>query len=565
MRMLYCLSNLRYSLFTPVLDFFYRKSMGMTSRRNFLRSIGAAAVAASLPVAAVRAVQTTTPTPSEAPRRKPKNIVIIIADDLGYGDLGCYGAVPGISPFIDRYVQTGVRFTDAHATASTCTPSRYAMFTGAYAWRKPGTGILPGDAALIINHNGSTLPKAMKAAGMATGAVGKWHLGMGKGPGKTDWNGLIEPNANSIGFDETFLMAATADRVPCVYVENGRIANLDPNDPIKIKYGFGYPFNVTGKDNYPGEPDGILNRKDLKMDWSCGHNQAVVNGVGRIGYMTGGKKALWNDEEMADVFVDRAQRFIKKHKDEPFFLYLGTNDIHVPRIPHPRFRGKTPFGVRGDAILQFDDSVRRVVETLRAEGLEQDTLVIISSDNGPVLDDGYKDRAVELVGNHRPSGPWTGGKCSHHEGGTRVPFIAVWPGVVPAGRVCNAPLSQVDFAATFSALKGLPVQPNAFPDSFDQSALFYNPDAPSVRDHLIGQDFRISLRVGTMKYIYPGKWNGLPTDADPLTGQLYDLTVDPEERYNLARKRPRIAKQMAARLLRAKTLGYTRPGYTPAK
>lgn len=512
------------------------------NRRTFLKSLGLGAAALCLPSATFASTTATT--------KRPRNIVLILADDLGWGDVSCYGSTPGLTPFLDQYVKGGVRFTDAHSPASTCTPTRYAVFTGQYAWRKPGTGIAPGDAALLIDTTLPTLPKLMQQSGMVTGAVGKWHLGMGPGPGKTDWNKPISPSGNDVGFDYTFLMAATADRTPCVYVENGLVVGLDPNDPIEVNY----------KHNYPGEPDGKRDRATLKMDWDVGHNQAVVNGIGRIGYMKGGKKARWVDEDMADIFVEKANAFIEKNKDKPFFLYLGTNDIHVPRVPHPRFVGKTPFGPRGDATYQFDDSVRRVIEKLRTLGLEKETLVVITSDNGPMVNDGYKDKAVELLGNHKPSGDWRGHKYTPYEGGHRLPFIVSWPGTIPGGGTNAALVSLVDLGATFAALRGVQLSPDALPDSFDQSATFLDASAPSARKNMVCQDFRLNLREGNWKYIVPGPAKNAPTERhDPLNGQLYDLSADPSEKQNLVKKYPERAKAMHATLLKIIKAGRSRP------
>lgn len=516
----------------------------MFSRRNFLRSLGlgVAALATSPVTAAV-------PTPGA-----PRNILFILADDLGWGDVSCYGSTPGLTPFIDSLARNGVRFTDAHSPASTCTPTRYAVFTGEYAWRRPGTGIARGDAAPIIAPERQTFPKMLRATGRVTAAVGKWHLGMGAGPGKTDWNKPITPSANTVGFDYTYLMAATADRTPCVYVENGQVVGVDPNDPIQVNY----------HKNYPGEPDGVRDRATLRMDWTHGHNQAIVNGIGRIGYMKGGHKARWVDEAMGDVFVEKANAFIEAHRDRPFFLYLGTNDIHVPRVPHPRYVGQSGLGPRGDAIVQFDDCVRRVVGKIRELGLERDTLVVITSDNGPVLDDGYADQAVELAEKrkHKIAGDWRGGKYKPFEGGHRLPFIVSWPGTVPAGATCDALISLADLGATFVSLCGGTIPPGTLPDSFDQSALIRDPSAPSARASLICQDYRLNIRRGQWKYIVPPKAGNAPGPGTiPADGELYDLSRDPAETTNLAAQFPDIAKALCEEIVKAKTDGWTRPGY----
>ncbi len=516
----------------------------MTTRRGFLQAMGLGLAGLSLTPAWGASVGV----------KAPRNIIFILADDLGWGDVSCYGQTPGLTPFIDTWAKGGVRFTDAHSPASTCTPTRYAILTGEYAWRRPGTGIARGDAAPIIGSERVTFPKLLQQAGMVTGAVGKWHLGMGEGPGKTDWNKPISPNANDIGFDYTFLMAATADRTPCVYVENGQVVNADPNDPIEVNYDR----------NYPGEPDGVRDRATLKMDWSHGHNQAVVNGIGRIGYMKGGTKARWVDEDMGDVFVEKACTFMETNKEKPFFLYFATNDIHVPRVPHPRFVGSTGMGPRGDATRQFDDCVRRVVEKVRALGLEEETLIVLSSDNGPVLDDGYQDQAVPLAKakNHKIAGDWRGGKYTPYEGGHRLPFIVSWPGTIPGGATSPALLSLVDLGATFGALVGAPLPKGALPDAFNQAKAMLNPTAPSARESLICQDWQLNIRRGHWKYVVPNPARNSPTPQNnPLNGQLYDLRTDSGERKNIIKEHPEVAKALYAELLQAKAQGYTRPEF----
>ena len=273
------------------------------------------------------------------------NIVLIYADDLGYGDVSAYGARSVSTPNIDRLAQAGLRFTDAHSAAATCTPSRYALLTGEYAFRKPGTGVLPGNAALIIEPGRTTLASLLRSAGYSTGVVGKWHLGLGPAGGP-DWNGEIKPSPNDIGFDYSFIMAATGDRVPTVYVENRRVVGLDAADPITVSYAAPVDGSATGK----GNPE------QLRMAPSHGHDQTIVNGISRIGYMKGGRAALWKDEDMADEFTRRAVRFIEQQKARPFFLFFALHDPHVPRVPHPRFAGKTTMGPRGDVIVETDDA-----------------------------------------------------------------------------------------------------------------------------------------------------------------------------------------------------------------
>ncbi len=509
------------------------------NRRSFLKTTAAGAFAAGLATQGFAAVN--------APK-KPKNIILILADDVGWGDVSCYGPTPGLTPAVDKLASEGIRFTDAHSPASTCTPTRFALMTGEYGWRKPGRGILAGDAALIIPTDIETLPKLMKKAGCVTGAVGKWHLGIGPGPFKTDWNKEVAPGPREIGFDYSFIMPATGDRTPCVYMENQLVVGLDPDDPIKVNYS----------GNYPGEPDGVRDRASLKMNWSHGHNQAVVNGIGRIGYMKGGQKARWKDEDMADTFAAKAVSFIERNKNNPFFLYFATHDIHVPRVPHPRFAGTTSMGPRGDAIRQWDWQVEEVVKTIDRLGLAEETLIVVTSDNGPAIDDGYQDQAVKLMGSHKPAGHWRGGKYVPYEGGHRLPFIARWKGQVKPG-TSDAMISLIDLPSSFAAMKGVPLAPAALPDSLNMAAALLDASAPG-RTELITQDNRLTIRDNEWKYIVPPPQGNAPkVDGNALNGELYALTCDPSEKLNVAKENPERAKAMYDKLLKAVKDGRTRP------
>jgi arylsulfatase A-like enzyme len=484
------------------------------------------------------------------------NVVILYADDLGYGDTGCYGATAVHTPNIDRLAKEGLRFTDGHAAAATCTPSRYALMTGEYPWRKPGTGVLPGDAALIIAPGRTTLPSIFKSAGYATAAIGKWHLGLGE-KGKLDWNGEIQPGPREIGFDYSFIIPATGDRVPCVYVENGRIANLDPKDPIEVNYQHKIGNEPTGKEN----PD------LLKVHPSHGHDMTIVNGISRIGWMTGGKAAIWNDEEMSDTLARKAVAFIEQHHDQPFFVYFATHDIHVPRVPHRRFAGKTPLGPRGDVIDEVDDSFGQILAALDRLHLTDNTIVIVSSDNGPVLDDGYKDQAVEKVDGHKPAGPLRGSKYSAFEGGTREPFIVRWPGHVKPG-VSDALVCQVDFLASFAALTGQTLDAEAGPDSFNVLPALLG-QANQGRDTLIELGGPIAVRAGSWKLVVAQKapprkvvledHDAPPRDTGAGGGlQLFNLADDLAETKNLAEQLPDKARELQDILAKARSDGRTR-------
>lgn len=468
------------------------------------------------------------------------NIVLIYADDVGYGDLSCYGARRVRTPNLDRLAGAGVRFTNVHASSATCTPSRYTLLTGEYAWRKKGTGILPGDAALIIPTNRQSLPAMLQQRGYRTGAVGKWHLGLGAG--SIDWNGEIKPGPNEVGFDYSFIIPATGDRVPCVFVENHRVVNLDPKDPIHVDYQHPIGDELTGS----------AHPELLRMHPSHGHDQAIVNGIPRIGYMTGGKSALWVDEQIAPTLTSKAVHFIEQNKAHPFFLYFATHDIHVPRVPNPRFVGKTGMGPRGDAIAELDWSVGQVLETLDRNHLTNNTVLMFSSDNGPVVDDGYQDQAVEKLGDHKPAGPLRGGKYSNFDGGTRVPMMLRWPGHVKPDSISSALVSQVDLFASLADLAGQKPAAGAAPDSMDMLPAFLGRD-PKGRDWLIEHAGSLALIEGNWKLIAPGngpKYNRntnteMGNDPQP---QLYDLSKDIAEQRNLASEYPDRVKAMLDRL-----------------
>jgi arylsulfatase A-like enzyme len=473
------------------------------------------------------------------------NIVVIYADDIGYGDFSCYGATRVATPNVDRLARAGRRFTQAHATSATCTPSRYALLTGKYPWRRSDARVLPGDAPLLIEPDTFTLPDLLQRAGYTTGVVGKWHLGLGGA--NLDWNADIKPGPLELGFNSCFLMPATGDRVPCVYVENHRVVGLDPRDPITVNYE-----GPIGRD-----PTGKANPNLLRMHPTRGHDMTIVNGVSRIGYMSGGQSARWVDEDMADVFGRKVDEFLERNRSRPFFLFFATHDIHVPRVPHARFVGQSGLGLRGDALLEFDWSVGRVLDTLERLGLASNTIVILSSDNGPVVDDGYHDQSVEKLGDHLPAGPLRGGKYSAFEAGTRVPMILRWPGRVKPG-VSDALFSQIDFPATIAALVSQPVPAGAMADSRNALPALTGDDAIG-RDHLIehASNGRLGVRTADWKYIEPGPGNALHGNGVLETGnspspQLYHLKSDPGEKKNEAAANPQKLQELKALLDKAR-------------
>ncbi len=467
--------------------------------------------------------------------QKP-NVIVILADDLGYGDLKCYGAKNVETPHVDKLASEGIRFTNAHTVAATSTPSRYSLLTGEYAWRRPDTDIAAGDVKMIIRPEQYTMADMFKSAGYATAAIGKWHLGLGDKTGGQDWNAPLPAALGDLGFDYHYIMAATADRVPCVFIENGKVANYDPSDPIEVSYTKNFPGEPTGKDN----PELLYN-----LHPSNGHDMSIVNGISRIGFMKGGGKALWKDENIADSIAVHAIDFIKQHKDEPFFMYFATNDVHVPRFPHDRFRGKNPMGLRGDAIAQFDWTVGQLMETLDQLGLTENTLIILSSDNGPVVDDGYKDKAEELLNGHTPSGPWRGNKYSAFEGGTAVPVIVRWPQKIKKTGDSDVLMSQIDWLASLGALINARLPKGSAPDSYDRLGNLIGTDKTD-RPWIVEQSMNhtLSVRTKDWKYIEP---NDDPTTfmkAEKIeTGnlnvpQLYEMEKVSEQE-NVAEKYPK--------------------------
>ena len=472
------------------------------------------------------------------------NIVIIYADDLGYGDLGCYGATTIKTPHIDRVAREGRRFTQAHATSATCTPSRYALLTGVYPWRRADAKILPGNAPALITPDIMTAPALLQKAGYATAAVGKWHLGLGGD--MLDWNADIKPGPLEIGFNYCFLIPATGDRVPCVYVENHRVVGLDPKDPIAVSY----------REPIGHEPTGKANPELLKYKFSHGHDQTIINGISRIGYMTGGQTARWVDEDMAETITKKAAAFIEQHRSRPFFLYFATQDIHVPRVPNSRFLGKSGLGRRGDAILQLDWCVGEILATLDRLQLAPNTILVISSDNGPVVDDGYHDGSVENLDGHKPAGSLRGGKYSAFEAGTRVPLVLRWPARVKPG-VSNALVSQVDFAATLAALAGAKIPQGSARDSRDATAALVGNDRKG-RDYVVEHALngRLGVRTAAWKYIEPGPGAAKNPNTNIELGnstapQLYNLKDDVGEMKNVARQNPEKVAELKALIAQA--------------
>ena len=475
---------------------------------------------------------TTNPKNSKGTLENP-NIIFIYLDDLGYGDLSAYGATELATPNMDFLANNGRKFTNGYATSATCTPSRYALLTGQYPWRNRNAKILPGTAPLLIDTAQITLPKMLRSHGYETAVIGKWHLGLGLG--NVNWNTHISPGPNEVGFDYSFIMAATQDRVPTVYIKDGDVYNLDVNDPIEIDY----------ENNFPGEPTGENSPQLVKMKADAQHNRTVVNGVPRIGHMKGGQSARWVDEDMADDFLKEVQAYITTKKDKPFFLYYGFQQPHVPRTPHPRFVGATGMGPRGDVIAEADWCIGELIKTLEQEGLLENTLIFLSSDNGPVLDDGYIDYAIEKLGNHSPSGGLRGGKYSLFEAGTRVPFVTYWKGTIEPS-TSDAIISQVDWLSSLSSMFDAST-PEI--DSENHLNLLLGKTNEGRKDLILEATSRTAYRQGDWVLIppHPGPKMFFTKGIESGNGdeyQLYNLAEDASQKNNLAEKLPEKREQM---------------------
>jgi len=489
-----------------------------------------------------------------APTPLKPNIVLILADDLGYGDLGCYGATKIKTPNLDRLAAEGLRFTQGYAPSSTCTPSRFSLMTGEYAWRQKDrkNSILDGDAPLCINPARLTLPAMLHRAGYHTGIVGKWHLGLGDGQTPVDFNKAIQPGPLEVGFDYCYIIPATVDRVPNVWIENHQVVGLDPADPITVSY-------VT---NISDEPTGWERPDLLKQKADKQHSGTIINGISRIGFMKGGQAARFKDVALATTVVSQSVKFIEQNRGTPFFLEAALFEPHVPRVAGKAFVGASECGVRGDVIEQIDWEAGEIMKALKRLNLETNTLVIVSSDNGAILFDGYYDHSFEDLNGHQPTGGLRGWKYLVFEGGCRVPLIARWPEQIKP-HVTDQLFNLVDCLATFAALTGQNISQAMAPDSLDLSAVLLETTPRQVRDNTVlhGIGDTLALRWGDWKYI-PANANPKPggigkgaNAADPrflahriTEPLLFNLSLDPGEKTNVMAEFPAKAAELRQRL-----------------
>lgn len=483
-----------------------------------------------------------------AEKKQQPNVIIIYADDIGYNDLGIYGTDKIPTPNLDKMAKNGMMMTSAYATAATCTPSRYSLLTGEYAFRNRRAQILDGDAPLLIDPDRMTLADVFQEAGYQTAIIGKWHLGLGDG--SIDWNGEVKPGPLEIGFHESFIVPTTVDRVPTVYLKGHYVDELSPEtDPLMVSY----------EENFEGEPTGISHPELLVYPADEQHAGSIMNGISRIGWQKGGASAMWSDEGMTGKMVELGTDFIRRNQDSPFFMFFPMHQNHVPRAPNPRFVGASETGLRGDHVVELDWAVGELFAVLEELNLSEETMVIFSSDNGPIYDDGYADGAIEDANGHKANGMLRGGKYTSYEGGTRLPFIVNWPGVVPSGKVSDAVFSQIDLMASFSSLLDVELPENVGNDSMDQLTTLLgssDSDRPYVLQQGAGENY-YGLRKGDWKLIpatTPPPFANMKhnTRENPIstpmpeknTDYLYNLANDPGETTNLAADYPEIVQEM---------------------
>ncbi len=458
--------------------------------------------------------------------QQPRNIVLILADDLGYGDLSAYGATAYETPNIDRLAQEGRLFTDAHSPHPVCTPTRYGLMTGRYSWRTwAGTANVWSDDPLLIDDGQYTLPMLLKASGYRTAIVGKWHLGYGR-PGSENWteegvdyNRKIAPGPLETGFEYYFGIPHVGQQ-PHVLIENHRIVGLTKDSPLR------------------------LHRDDR---WRSRTSHLERFGYPPRHYFTGGLGAIYDHRDLALRLTERAVDWIRNHASEPFFLYFAHRNTHGPIIPNERFRGRSGIGAYGDFVLELDWSVGQVLDTLDDLGLADETLVLFSSDNGAVLRD--------LPG-HRVNGRLRGQKTEAYEGGHRVPLLARWPGHVAPGSRSDALVALTDMLATLADMFGTTLPSDAAPDSFSfLSAMTGADQRYPARSSLVHNGYHggFAIREGDWKLLMfqggggrntgGGSWHPFESDRSVPYGQLYNLKDDLGERRNLYAEEPeRVAK-----------------------
>lgn len=506
---------------------------------------------------------------NDTPKQKP-NIIYIMADDLGYGDTGCYGADKIKTPNIDKFATEGRRFTDAHSASAVSTPSRYSLLTGEYSFRKinpakPDTKVVFGPLnpqnPLIVDVNNLTLPNMLQKQGYQTACIGKWHLGFTDG--EPDWNESLSPGPNAVGFDYYFGVPIVNSAPPYVWVENDTVVGRDPNDPITY-------VGIKGENKTPIE-------------------EFPNKGVNRY---SGGSYAhsIYEDEGAGEILLGKALNWLDKAKeqDDPFFLYFATTHIHHPFTPSDRFKGSSEAGIYGDYAQELDWMIGEVLSYLDKNGLRENTIVVVTSDNGAMINEGGQ-QAWEH--GHRINGDLLGYKFGVWEGGHRIPFIVRWPGIVEPGTVSDCVISNVDMIATFADIVDYKLQPGDAVDSFNVLESWTGEPSEPIRDYFVMTPFKpthIGLRMGEWIYIPKQgaggfampKWgqNSLSNEAaightgqvnsdfvdgklreDAPEAQLYNLKTDPYQTTNVISENSEIADMLSAKLTEIKESSHTRP------
>jgi len=473
------------------------------------------------------------------------NIILINADDLGYGDLSCYGATKVQTPNIDRLAAEGRTFTDAHAASAVCSPSRWGLLTGQYPVRRNFWGPTGMDQPLTVDTGCLTLAGLLKEAGYATAIVGKWHLGFGEE--RPDWNAELKPGPLELGFDYFFGLPVVNCIPPYVYVENRRVVGWEPDDPF------------------------VYGEESVTEKWPAKGGYSAIGGAQKA-------HELYRDEEVGTTFKEKSVDWIRQvgaDGTQPFFLYLSTTNIHHPFTPAPRFKGTSQCGLYGDFIHELDWIVGEVLEAVEEIGQAHNTLVIFTSDNGAMLNRGGQDA---WRAGHRLNGDLLGFKFGAWEGGHRIPLIARWPGRIPAGSVSGQLISQIDLVATCAAIVDRPLKDDEGIDSINQlETLTGSPEAPARDELVISPNSPDHLLVRKGKWVYipardEGGFQGKTVGAHDLGGaaafqltgqcnsdftpdgqlkddapqsQLYDLEKDPGQTINVYEDHPDVVRQLA--------------------
>jgi arylsulfatase A-like enzyme len=485
---------------------------------------------------------------------RPPNIVFILADDLGYGDVGCYNPESKVpTPHIDRLAAQGMRFTDAHSPSTVCTPTRYSILTGRMAFRTGNRSIFTGAGGpCIIEKDRLTLPQMLRDQGYTTALFGKWHVGL------------------------SFLDSAGK---PIVDNKPEAIQRIDfsraiPDAPIHRGFDrfFGtaccpttdWLYAFIDGDRVPVPPTGPLDKKDIpKNPYTDDCRPGMI-------------APDFDMEEIDMIFLNKSLKFLDEHAAKspakPFFLFHSAQAVHLPSLPGKAFQGKTKAGPHGDFIAQFDHIVGALLAKLDALGLAENTLVMLSSDNGPEA-----PTVVAMRRDHGHDGarPWRGVKRDQWEGGHRVPFIARWPARIPAAKRSDQTTCLTDLMATFAAITGAKLPNDAAEDSADLLPVLLGKDGGKpVRDYTLHQTwtFDLAIRQGDWKYLdHKGSGGNryapgsplapfiLPDDAPDAPGQLYNLAEDPGETKNLYHRHPEIVKRLKALLEQSKASGRSVP------